>query len=73
MHCEIFTDSIYHGDQHLELDPREVAQAEERTVRLFLRGRHDVTKVTLQDGRKYLLRGHLAARIEAERRRAEKP
>ena len=70
MHCEIFTDAFYHGDQHIDIDPAQVASAEERTVRLFLRGSHAVTQARLRDGREFLLRGSWAAQIEAAREEA---
>jgi hypothetical protein len=66
MRCEIFTDPFYNGDTHIEFDPDEVVEVQEKTVRLFLRGKHRVTVIGLRGGARYILRGEMAARIEVE-------
>ena len=59
MRCEIFTDPLYHSDTHLEFDPAQVVAVEEKTIRLFLRGKHRVTEVTLQSGARHILKSVL--------------
>ncbi len=70
MQAALFSDTFYHGENHIEFDPQEVVSAEERTERLFLRGEHIVTQITLQNGAQYVLKGALKAQIEHARHTA---
>jgi hypothetical protein len=65
MRFDIFTDPRYHAEQHIELDPAQVVRVEEKTVRLFMDGKHQVTVVTLQDGERHTLAGFVAQQIQA--------
>ncbi len=67
MRAALFSDTFYHGENHIEFDPSQVVQCEERTERLFLRGSHTVTQITLENGAQYVLRGALKAQIERVR------
>ncbi len=71
MHCAIFTDPLYHAEQSIEIDPADVIAIEERTISLFLRGKHQVTYVTLRNGVEHALRGFLKAQIEAAQKEAQ--
>lgn len=62
---DIFTDPRYHAEQHIELDPTQVVRIEEKTVRLFMDGKHQVTVVTLQNGERHTLTGFVAQQIQA--------
>ena len=73
MRCDVFTDPRYHTQGYIDLDPAQVVDVEEKTVKLFMGGRHRVTQVTLKSGEQLLLRGDLATRIQAARRQAERP
>ena len=70
MRGALFSDTFYHGENHIEFDPACVTHGEKRTERLFLRGQHDVTQITLENGAQYLLRG--AWKVQIERARSEK-
>ena len=59
----VFTDPRYHAEQHVELDPTQIASVEEKTVRLFMDGKHRVTVVTLQNGERHTLAGFVAQQI----------
>jgi hypothetical protein len=59
----VFTDPRYHAEQHVELDPAQIAGVEEKTVRLFMDGKHQVTVVTLQNGERHTLAGFVAQQI----------
>lgn len=72
MRCQIFTDPLYHAERHLDFDPADVVAIEEKTARLFLRGKHRVTAITLKSGVQHLLRGEVAAQIEAAREAARR-
>ncbi len=65
MRLDIFTDPRYHAEQHIELDPSQVVRIEEKTVRLFMDGKHQVTVVTLQNGERHTLAGFVAQQIRA--------
>ena len=65
MRAALFSDTFYHGENHIEFDPQKVVAAEERTERLLLRGQHTVTQITLKNGAQYVLRGALKAQIES--------
>jgi hypothetical protein len=65
MRLSLFTDPRYHAEATIDLDPSQVVAAEEKTVKLFLAGRHRVTQVTLRDGSVLLLRGAWKERLEA--------
>ena len=67
LRCDVFTDPRYHAEQHIELDPNQVVAAEEKVVRLFLGGRHEVTVVTMQNGERHTLAGFVAQQIETAR------
>ena len=67
MRAALFSDTFYHGENHIEFDPACVTHCEERTERLFLRGQHAVTQITLDNGAQYVLRGALKAQIERAR------
>ena len=64
MRFEIFTDPLYNGETFVEFDPDDVVEAEEKTIKLFLRGRHRVTEIRLKSGAKHLLIGEVKAQIE---------
>ncbi len=63
MQFDVFTDPRYHAEQHIELDPAQVVRVEEKTVRLFMDGKHQVTVVTLQNGERHTLAGSVAQQI----------
>ena len=67
MSLKLFTDPYYHSDDYLDFDPNEVVKIELRTASLFLRGKHQVTYITLKSGGEYGLVGDVAAEIEAAR------
>jgi len=73
MRCEIFSDPLYASERYIEFDPAHVVAMEERTIRLVIGRKYRVTEVTFRDGRHYLLRGEVAAHIEAGRRHNEVP
>ena len=68
----LFTDPFYHADQLVEFDPSDVMAVEERSISLFLRGRHQVTYVTLKSGAEHALKGSLTTRIEAARQEVKR-
>jgi hypothetical protein len=70
MRCQVLTNANYHADKYVEFDPAEVISIEEKTMRILFGGKHRVTIITLQGGRRYILVGELAAQIEAERQKA---
>lgn len=73
MKAELFSDNLYHDQNHLEFDPVQVVAAEERVERLFLRGQHAITQILLKNGTQYLLRGALKAQIKAARHTSSAP
>jgi hypothetical protein len=70
MRCQIFTDPLYHAERSIEFDPAEVMAMERKTFSLFLRGKYEVTYITLKNGMEYALEGDLTAQIEAAKRQA---
>jgi archaellum component FlaG (FlaF/FlaG flagellin family) len=67
LRCDVFTDLRYHAEQFIDLDPDQVIATEEKTVRLFLGGRHRVTVVTLRNGEQHTLSGFVAQQIKNAR------
>lgn len=63
----IFIDPYYGAELHAEFEPSDVIAIEQKTVSLFLRGKHTVTYVTLKNGTEYALKGDLKDQIEAAR------
>ncbi len=64
----LFTDPRYHTEATIEIDTSQIANIEEKTVKLFMAGKHRVTQVELRNGETYLLRGHLASQIGSAHR-----
>jgi hypothetical protein len=71
MRFDIFTDPRYHAEQHIEFEPTEVVGLEEKTVRLFMGGKHQVTVVTLQNGERHVLAGFVAQQIAGAKSAAQ--
>jgi hypothetical protein len=67
MRCQVLTNPNYHTDKFVEFDPNQVISMEEKTIRILFGGKHRVTVITLQGGRRYFLKGDLIAQIEAAR------
>ena len=67
--CKVFTDPFYHSDNYIEFEANEVVSVERKTLTLFLRGKHQVTYVTLKNGAEHALEGDLVAEIEAAQAR----
>ena len=72
MQFQVFTDPRYHAERFVEVDLSQIVSVEEKSVKLFLGASHRVTQITLQSGETMLLRGEIARRIEAARKRLEK-
>ncbi|MDF2441782.1 MAG: hypothetical protein JWN98_2766 [Abditibacteriota bacterium] len=70
MRYQVLTNPNYHADKHVEIDPTEVVSMEEKVMKILFGGTHRVTVVSLKDGGRYILVGHLSAEIEAARRQA---
>lgn len=62
---KVFTDPFYHSDNEIEFHPDEVVAIQQKTLRLFLRGRYEVTYVTLRNGAEHALVGDVADQIRA--------
>ena len=71
MQFQLFTDPRYHAERFVEVDLAQVAAVEEKSVKLFMGASHRVTQVTLQSGETLLLRGEIARRVEAARRKTQ--
>ena len=71
MRCQVLTNPNYHSDKYVEFDPSQVVAIEEKTIRILFGGKHRVTVITLEGGRRYILRGELTAEIEAARQNAQ--
>ena len=75
MRLQVFTDPIYGSERYIEFDPARVVQVEDRIIRLvpwFIQSRHyPVTYIKFNDGRHYLVQGHVTVEIEAARHQAD--
>ncbi len=71
MRCQILTNPNYHSDKYVDFDPSQVVEMEEKTMRILFGGKHRVTVITLQGGRRYILKGELKAEIEAAQGQAQ--
>jgi len=67
----IFTDPRYHTETTIVIDTSQVVAVEEKTVKLFMAGKHRVTEVTLQHGEIVLLKGEVARQIEGAKRQLQ--
>jgi hypothetical protein len=65
MRFQVLTNPNYHSDKFVDIDPQQVVTMEEKTINILFGGKHRVTIVTLQGGRRYVLRGELKSQIEA--------
>ena len=72
MRYKIFSDPFYHSDNEIEFEPNDVISVERRTLTLFMRGKHQVTYVTLRNGAEHALEGDVAAEIEAARMQSKR-
>ena len=68
MVLEVFTDPRYSAEKVMDIDPTQVVDAVEKTIRLFMGGEHRVTEVTLKSGNRYTLKGALRQELEAAQR-----
>ena len=71
MQFQVFTDPRYHAERFVEVDLSQIVAVEEKSVKLFLGASHRVTQITLQNGETMLLRGEIARRVEAARRKTQ--
>lgn len=67
----IFTDPRYHTETTIEIETSQVVSVAEKTVKLFMAGKHRVTEVTLQSGQIVLLKGEVARQIEGAKRQPQ--
>ena len=73
MRCQVFVDPWFGSERYVEFDPAAVVEVEERIIRLFPFKKHPATYIRFNDGRHYLLQGHIAAQIETAQSGTERP